>query len=197
MKSNKEFSLKFIKYLLKCRFLFDKYIIKREYKNEDSNGSWSLKELKCNNKKPQYFNTELKNKWEKSHKYKERKESRHTNIIMLQSCLRVSYTSPKIMHWITELLIWLYDDNNRENISNLETETENFIKKEVKENYLAPDNYYLGVSTQHIVLNYLDYLFAILNSRYKVCIFSNSYMAYIHIKGQIHIKKLRYLELQF
>ena len=157
-KSDKEFSLKFIKYLLKCRFLFDKYIIKREYKNEDSNGSWSLKELKCNNKKPQYFNTELKNKWEKSHKYKERKESRHTNIIMLQSCLRVSYTSPKIMHWITELLIWLYDDNNRENISNLETETENFIKKEVKENYLAPDNYYLGVSTQHIVLNYLDYL---------------------------------------
>lgn len=158
LKSDKEFSLKFIKYLLKCRFLFDKYIIKREYKNEDSNGSWSLKELKCNNKKPQYFNTELKNKWEKSHKYKERKESRHTNIIMLQSCLRVSYTSPKIMHWITELLIWLYDDNNRENISNLETETENFIKKEVKENYLAPDNYYLGVSTQHIVLNYLDYL---------------------------------------
>lgn len=28
------------------RFLFDKYIIKREYKNEDVTGSWSLKELK-------------------------------------------------------------------------------------------------------------------------------------------------------
>ena len=157
LKSNKEFSLKFIKYLLKCRFLFDKYIIKREYKNDDSNG-WSLKELKCNNKKPQYFNTELKNKWEKSNKYKERKESRHTNIIMLQSCLRVSYISQKSMHWITKLLIWLYGDNNRGIISNLETETENFIKKEVKENYLDPNNYYLGVSTQHIVLNYLDYL---------------------------------------
>ena len=157
LKLDKEFSLKFIKYLLKCRFLFDKYIIKREYKNDDSNG-WSLKELKCNNKKPQYFNTELKNKWEKSNKYKERKESRHTNIIMLQSCLRVSYISQKSMHWITKLLIWLYGDNNRGIISNLETETENFIKKEVKENYLDPNNYYLGVSTQHIVLNYLDYL---------------------------------------
>ena len=157
LKSNKEFSLKFIKYLLKCRFLFDKYIIKREYKNDDSNG-WSLKELKCNNKKPQYFNTELKNKWEKSRKYDERKESRHTNIVMLQSCLRVSYISQKSMHWITKLLIWLYGDNNRGIISNLETETENFIKKEVKENYLDPNNYYLGVSTQHIVLNYLDYL---------------------------------------
>lgn len=152
------FSAGFIKCLLKCRFLFDKYIIKREYKNEDTTGSWSLKELKCNNKKPQYFNTELKNKWEKSNKYKERKESRHTNIIMLQSCLRVSYISQKSMHWITKLLIWLYDDNNRGIISNLETETENFIKKEVKENYLDPNNYYLGVSTQHIVLNYLDYL---------------------------------------
>ena len=62
------------------------------------------------------------------------------------------------MHWITKLLIWLYGDNNRGIISNLETETENFIKKEVKENYLDPNNYYLGVSTQHIVLNYLDYL---------------------------------------
>ena len=152
------FSTGFIKCLVKCRFLFDKYIIKREYKNEDSNGSWSLKELKCNNKKPQYFNTELKNKYEKSNKYKDRKESRHTNIIMLQSCLRVSYISQKSMRWITELLIWLYDDNNRGIISNLETETENFIKKEVKENYLDPNNYYLGVSTQHIVLNYLDYL---------------------------------------
>lgn len=152
------FSAGFIKCLLKCRCLFDKYIIKREYKNDDPNGSWSLKELKCNNKKPQYFNTELKNKWEKSRKYDERKESRHTNIVMLQSCLRVSYISQKSMHWITKLLIWLYGDNNRGIISNLETETENFIKKEVKENYLDPNNYYLGVSTQHIVLNYLDYL---------------------------------------
>ena len=61
LKSNKEFSLKFIKYLLKCRFLFDKYIIKREYKNEDSTGSWSLKELKVpgarSKKKPYYRDT--------------------------------------------------------------------------------------------------------------------------------------------
>lgn len=61
LKSNKEFSLKFIKYLLKCRFLFDKYIIKREYKNEDTTGSWSLKELKVSGarskKKPYYRDT--------------------------------------------------------------------------------------------------------------------------------------------
>lgn len=152
------FSAGFIKCLLKCRFLFDKYIIKREYKNDDSNGSWSLKELKCNNRKPQYFNTELKDKYEKSRKYEERKENRHINIIMLQSCLRVSYISQKSMHWITELLIWLYNDENLRKLSNLEAVTENFIKKEVKANYLDRKNYYLGVSTPHIVLNYLDYL---------------------------------------
>ena len=156
-KVDKEFSLKFIKYLLKSRFLFDKYIIKREFKNEDATGSWSLKELKCNNKKPQYFNTELKNKYEKSNKYKERKESRHTNIVMLQSCLRVSYTSPKIMHWITELLKWLNDDDNLKNLSHLENKTESITQEAVRE-FIAKENYSQGVNTPHIVFNYLDYL---------------------------------------
>lgn len=156
-KVDKEFSLKFIKYLLKSRFLFDKYIIKREFKNEDATGSWSLKELKCNNKKPQYFNTELKNKYEKSNKYKERKESRHTNIVMLQSCLRVSYTSPKIMHWITELLKWLNDDDNLKNLSHLENKTESIAQEAVRE-FIAKENYSQGVNTPHIVFNYLDYL---------------------------------------
>ena len=156
-KVDKEFSLKFIKYLLKSRFLFDKYIIKREFKNEDATGSWSLKELKCNNKKPQYFNTELKNKYEKSNKYKERKESRHTNVVMLQSCLRVSYTSPKIMHWITELLKWLNDDDNLKNLSHLENKTESIAQEAVRE-FIAKENYSQGVNTPHIVFNYLDYL---------------------------------------
>lgn len=154
----KDFSQAFIKYLLKCRFLFDKYIIKREYKNEDETGDWSLKELKVSGaksqKKPYYKDTYFGeyNEWEKTYAPRTRIN------LMLQSCLRVSYTSPKIMHWITKLLLWLYDDNNRQKLSYFQGCTED-IAKEATIGFLQDNaNYQQGVNTPHIVLNYLDYL---------------------------------------
>ena len=157
LKSNKEFSLKFIKYLLKCRFLFDKYIIKREYKNEDTTGSWSLKELKVSGarskKKPYYRDTyfgEL-NEWKTTY------SPRTVTNLMLQSCLRVSYTSQKIMHWITELLKWLNVDDNLKKLSQFENQIE-IIAQEPVIKFITDKNYMQGVNTPHIVLNYLDYL---------------------------------------
>ena len=156
-KSVKEFSLKFIKYLLKCRFLFDKYIIKREYKNEDTTGSWSLKELKVSGarskKKPYYRDTyfgEL-NEWKTTY------SPRTVTNLMLQSCLRVSYTSQKIMHWITELLKWLNVDDNLKKLSQFENQIE-IIAQEPVIKFITDKNYMQGVNTPHIVLNYLDYL---------------------------------------
>lgn len=156
-KSDKEFALKFIKYLLKCRFLFDKYIIKREYKNEDTTGSWSLKELKVSGarskKKPYYRDTyfgEL-NEWKTTY------SPRTVTNLMLQSCLRVSYTSPKIMHWITELLKWLNVDDNLKKLSQFENQIE-IIAQEPVIKFITDKNYMQGVNTPHIVLNYLDYL---------------------------------------
>ncbi len=152
----KDFSLKFIKCLLKCRFLFDKYIIKREYKNEDENGDWSLKELHVSGaksqKKPYYKDTYFGeyNEWEQTF-------APRTKInLMLQSCLRVSYTSPKIMHWITKLLQWSYDDKNRQKLSRYQVFAENIAQEPVKE-FLNKKEFKLGVNTPHIVLNYLDF----------------------------------------
>ena len=157
LKSNKEFSLKFIKYLLKCRFLFDKYIIKREYKNEDTTGSWSLKELKVSGarskKKPYYRDTyfgEL-NEWKTTY------SPRTVTNLMLQSCLRVSYTSQKIMHWITELLKRLNVDDNLKKLSQFENQIE-IIAQEPVIKFITDKDYMQGVNTPHIVLNYLDYL---------------------------------------
>lgn len=157
LKSNKEFSIKFIKYLLKCRFLFDKYIIKREYKNEDTTGSWSLKELKVSGarskKKPYYRDTyfgEL-NEWKTTY------SPRTVTNLMLQSCLRVSYTSQKIMHWITELLKWLNVDDNLKKLSQFENQIE-IIAQEPVIKFITDKDYMQGVNTPHIVLNYLDYL---------------------------------------
>lgn len=151
-----KFALSFIKCLLKCRFLFDKYIIKREYANESADGEWSMKQLEISGKKPYYRDTRIVDfqEWHQD----ERTKVRHKTDVMLQAALRVSYTSPKVMHWITELLIWLYKDDNRKYLSNYEKRIEAIAIDAVRVNYLEGGDWNMGVNTPHIVFNYLDYL---------------------------------------
>ena len=155
IKDNKgNFSQMFIIHLLKTRYLFDKFIVKREYSGDDNEGKWSLKELftsgQGSKKKPYYSNTKLnyKNEWEKNY------EPRNKECLMIQSALRVSYTSPKVMHWITNLLLWLFEHNE---YPKLIDEAEN-IAIQATENFLKEGNYKLGVKTPHVVFNFLDYL---------------------------------------
>lgn len=161
------FSEGFVKCLLKCRFLFDKYIVKREFVNDDSDGNWSIKAFHSSGqqskKKPYYSNSCIGGKGE----WKQTYEARHRRVLMLQSLLRVSYTSPKIMHWITELMRWLYIVSNRDDMSQFEVIIEKYIclgagnktngSVTIKD-YLDAGNYDMGVNTPHLVFNYLDYL---------------------------------------
>ena len=172
IKENKGgFAREFILFLLRSRFLFDQFVIKREYAGDDQEGVWSLKEL-CTSgagykKKAYYANTRLRyeNEWEKTY------APRNKECLMIQSALRVSYTSPKVMHWITELLVWLFDDESElpelsdraERIA-AEAVAEGFFEKSLEEmgaydlqEYKSED-YAFGVRTPHIVFNYLDYL---------------------------------------
>ena len=75
---------------------------------------------------------------------------------MIQSALRVSYTSPKVMHWITKLLVCLF--RSEVSLSQLTEVAERIAAEAVKDNFLDLDNYELGVQTPHVVFNYLDYL---------------------------------------
>ena len=151
------FARKFILFLLRSRFLFDQFIIKREYAGDDQDGVWSLKMLCASGagskKRPYYVNTSLcyPNEWEKTY------APRNKECLMIQSALRVSYTSPKVMHWITELLVWLFNNNKTERCK-LTDEAERIAAEAVKDNFLATGNYELGVQTPHVVFNYLDYL---------------------------------------
>ena len=150
------FARKFILFLLRSRFLFDQFIIKREYAGDDQDGVWSLKKLCASGagskKRPYYVNTSLcyPNEWEKTY------APRNKECLMIQSALRVSYTSPKVMHWITELLVWLFD--NESELPELSDKAERIAAEAVKDNFLATGNYELGVQTPHVVFNYLDYL---------------------------------------
>lgn len=152
----KLFAESFIIHLLKTRYLFDKYIVKREYTGDDNDGKWSLKELKqagsYNRKTAYYVNTALKTAGEWCSTF----EPRNKESLMIQSALRVSYTSPKVMHWITELLLWVLDDSNTP--AELTTAAERIAARATKENFLDKKDYELGVKTPHIVFNFLDYL---------------------------------------
>ena len=163
------FACTFIQLLLSSRFLFDKFIIKRENTEDDQEGSWSLKELRVSKKSPRYVNTEFGYYRERD---KEQKSlERNRECLMIQSALRVSYTSPKVMHWITRLLEYLFDAklklpklaDRAERIA-AEAVAEGFFEKSLEEmgaydhqEYKSED-YAFGVGTPHIVFNYLDYL---------------------------------------
>lgn len=157
IKENKaSFAREFILFLLRSRFLFDQFVVKREYAGDDQEGVWSLKEL-CTSgagykKKAYYANTRLRyeNEWEKTY------APRNKECLMIQSALRVSYTSPKVMHWITRLLEWLFDEETV--LPKLTDEAERIAAEAVQEGFLDEGDHELGVQTPHIVFNYLDYL---------------------------------------
>lgn len=153
----KKFAKCFIMCLLRTRYLFDKYIIKREFVNESIDGEWSLKSLKSSKKKPYYTNSRLvcPGQWGTTN------DMICKELLMLQSALRVSYTSPKIMHWITDMLIWLVkaSKNINDEISNLYGYVEGIAQDVVKNQFFDVDSFNeLGVNTPHIVFNYLDFV---------------------------------------
>lgn len=153
----KKFSQMFIIHLLQARYLFDKFIIKREYSGEDNEGEWSLKELftsgQGSKKKAYYKNTDLRCAYERV----KTSESRNKECLMIQSALRVSYTSPKVMHWITELILWLFNNDDNQNPKLIDVAV-SIAAQATLENFLNGGNYKLGVQTPHIVFNFLDYL---------------------------------------
>lgn len=168
IKDNKgKFARRFIMFLLRSRFLFDKFIIKRERVEGDQEGSWSLKELRAPNKKPYYANTG-------GVKKSKTLEEAHAECLMIQSALRVSYTSPKVMHWVTRLLECLFDAKLK--LPKLADKAERIAAEAVAENFFGQTlseyseydiqeiqeyefgDYASGVGTPHIVFNYLDYL---------------------------------------
>lgn len=163
--SKEDFARGFIICLLRTRYLFDKYIIKREYANDSADGEWSLKSLYVSgqqSKKKAYYGN---SKFTRSGEWKRTNDWRTKTNIMMQSALRVSYTSPKVMHWITKLLIWLSeaDCKNIKNdaITKFDKVAENIAIDAVRENFFQVCSngvYAMGVNTPHIVFNYLDYL---------------------------------------
>ena len=149
------FSMAFAECLLQVRYLFDRCIIKREYVGGDLEGKWSLKEILRATGNGHYCrNSRFKYRWRERGTTSERTSRR---VLMLESCLRVSYTSPKVMHWITSLLTQLMRNPGMANWHTFADAVEACARDSVRD-YVEVGDWSLGVNTPHVVLNYLDYL---------------------------------------
>lgn len=144
--STSENAKDFLFHLLKCRVIFDKYVLKREFARDyKETGKWSLQRLekyrdkKKNNDKPKYVAT-LGDEGNDNKKLR-----------TLQSCLRITYTSPKTMHWISVILSKLLENEATDVIQLLE----NYCKNKVADSDYQNKN---GFGVERIVFSYLDYL---------------------------------------
>lgn len=145
-----ESAKKFIFYMLQCRYLLDKYIIKREfYKDYKEDGKWMLQGIKAyhdemrNSLKPQYYCT-----------YNDKNDNETTQtgtVRALESCLRITYTSPKMMHWISDVMRSLLNDKK----TNLVKLLEIYCCQKLKESGYKKRT---GFQIERIVFTYLDYL---------------------------------------
>lgn len=135
----------FLFHMLKCRVLFDKYILKREYpRDSKETGEWSLQRLERYNDgkgdKPKYVGT-----------FGEDNSQNNKQLKTLQSCLRITYTSPKTMHWISLILTSLLENESCDIIEILE----DYCKTKVFESKFENSS---GFGFERIVFTYLDYL---------------------------------------
>lgn len=147
---NREVALDFIFELLKYRFLFDKYIIKREFaKDYKTEGRWALQRLeiyydvKKNSKKPVYKGT---------YSIEETDDVNNKTLRLLEACLRVTYTSPKTMHWISRVLAAANNDSDG-NV--LKAVLEKYCCQKVMEADFEKSK---GFAIDRIVFTFLDYL---------------------------------------
>ncbi|MCO5250727.1 MAG: DUF262 domain-containing HNH endonuclease family protein [Candidatus Kapabacteria bacterium] len=176
-KNNKESVKNFVKNygynLLKGKFLFDKYIIKREFaKGTDS---WSLKQLKWyeQNKNASYINTFGSG---------DNNEDENREILMLLSMFHVSNPTLVYKHWLNAALKYVFENENitakkyKEYLEDLAKTFlyDRFIAKEAKEyfeivfmndglcqntkNEIDPEKLNQGTSVENFIFNYLDYL---------------------------------------
>lgn len=168
--------------LLRIRYLFDQYILKRdatltghESTTDEEPGNWSLYRLSRGDSRsrgqqrdtPRYPPTFADDETGAG------PGSLQRRILLLQSALRITYTSPRTMHWITEVLRYVTqcaDRSEQVTAAGLLDGLESYSLTRLEEAMnpkpgpdpnnpgIGPDGLPLGFTTPRIVFTYLDYL---------------------------------------
>lgn len=89
----------FIMKLLKIRYLFDKYVIKRKFEK------WSLKKIKLSGKDKLHYGSTFQ-------RIENEEDNFEKDIIMLQAMFHVSLPSQIYKHWLSAVLLYTYRTTN-------------------------------------------------------------------------------------
>ncbi|RXI45772.1 hypothetical protein CRU99_03490 [Malaciobacter mytili] len=154
--------------LLKLKFLFDNYVLKRDYLDNSDDGEWSLLQV-----------YKYQNKQQINIQYKNRFEDYNNNLKILLAMFHVSNPSQIYKHWLSGVLNYLYQQdkdslNVQEYILFLEDLAKKFFKKYISTNQIEYEEILFssrkiafqintnllnqGISVENFIFNYLDYL---------------------------------------
>ena len=170
---------KFIYNILKFRLLFDKFIIKTDGNDKKDGEKWSLKMIAKKDDNSKFF-------------YKNTFDDANRKLILLQSCLRITYTSPRTMEWIFTLLKHLDENKTADDMQEiLEKHARGKVKDALKQSTSYP-------TCERIILTYLDYIL------YRECVIGaqdskikqklqNAFKAI----GSVNLKNLQEWEFKF
>jgi hypothetical protein len=164
---NSDFVKEFGFNLLKFKYLFDNYIIKRDYNTKSEDGKWSLLQVYKNQNSIQY-----KNRFGN-----EKDEQSNEQLIMLLSMFHVSNPSQVYKHWLSGALNYLFKQEAieaQDYIEYLEDMANKFFKRYISTNQIDYDelifsasslNFQLdtnyldqGTNVENFIFNFLDYL---------------------------------------
>lgn len=166
--------------LLKTRYLFDLYVIKRENSNQYK--GWSLKKPKnYDSGKVSYVNTFSNSEHDEQNELA--LEGGQRNLVMLLSAFHVSYPTQARKNWLLSVMYWLVDHSQCIRLESYLTFLENLARTLVKRRYLSstPQSYesfmyadqvncvtlvtakeievhFTYAEISHFCFNYLDYI---------------------------------------
>lgn len=170
-------SMDFIKFLLKIRTIFDRYVIKMQGDDdEDENLKWRLlRPYRYDYRGRQTL--KLKNTFSGSedNDNEDEKYSKNSRVIKQQSMLQVTFRQRKYKRWLYDLLRWLYEKcdiiesiSEKELINHLDSWIVQYYNSLIKEwNDKKNDIMCAGTDTPHFLMNFIDYLYWLASQQEK------------------------------
>jgi hypothetical protein len=153
--------------LLRCRLLFDAFVIKREFTSRTGDdGIWSLKRIirgVSNGKAtPRYVGSFPLDRAPTRDTESTEDEKGSKRVRLLEAALRVTYTSPRTMHWMTAMLRYTFDTELTQlNAERMLEKLKDLARAKVTEAFDSSGNFVpRGFNIPRIVFTYTDYLLA-------------------------------------
>jgi hypothetical protein len=156
----------FLALLLRCRNYFDAYVLKRQFTATSvDEGDWSLQRLVKGRSlpgrttaSPRYINTAMMAAVEAED---DGEVDRATNdLLLIESMLRVTYTSPRTMHWITLVLRAVSTHGPENCVAPLRDSLRSYAREQVRRQLTENGEPARGFDIGRIVFTYVDYLLA-------------------------------------